>query len=184
MKVTLLGDSVRLLGYGKAVPDLLGDKFEVFQPSFNCQFAKYTLRGTFDWRKDIDGSDIIHWNNGLWDVHDAYGDGPFTPIDHYIFEMIRVAKNLKKQCKKLIFATTTPLLPGNELNDNLVVAEYNKAIVPELEKMGVIINDLYSFVYPNREKYICDDKIHLSEEGIKACGKEVADFIIKVSKEL
>ena len=31
-KVTLLGDSIRM-GYGKLVPDMLGEEYEVFQPS-------------------------------------------------------------------------------------------------------------------------------------------------------
>ena len=39
MKVTLLGDSIRLIGYGKEVEKLLGDEFEVFQPEDNCRFS-------------------------------------------------------------------------------------------------------------------------------------------------
>ena len=42
IKVTLLGDSIRLIGYGKKVPELLGDDFEIFQPDINCKFAKNT----------------------------------------------------------------------------------------------------------------------------------------------
>ena len=45
IKVTLLGDSIRMIGYGLEVPALLGEDFEVFQPDDNCRFAKYTLRG-------------------------------------------------------------------------------------------------------------------------------------------
>ena len=53
MKVTLLGDSIRLIGYGLKVPELLGEEFEVFQPGDNCRFAKYTLRGLFDWQEPM-----------------------------------------------------------------------------------------------------------------------------------
>lgn len=49
IRVTLLGDSIRMIGYGLKVPVLLRDDFEVFQPKDNCRFAKYTLRGLFDW---------------------------------------------------------------------------------------------------------------------------------------
>lgn len=49
MKVTLLGDSIRQIGYGTKVPELLGNSFEVFQPNDNCRFIKYILRGLFDW---------------------------------------------------------------------------------------------------------------------------------------
>lgn len=48
MKVTLIGDSIRMIGYGKLVPELLGDEYEVYQPNENGRFAKYTLRGLFD----------------------------------------------------------------------------------------------------------------------------------------
>ena len=65
MKITLLGDSIRLIGYGKVVPELLGEGFEVFQPGDNGRFAKYTLRSIFDCRKAMEGSNIVHWNNGL-----------------------------------------------------------------------------------------------------------------------
>ena len=67
-KVTLLGDSIRLIGYGTRVPELLCNEYEVFQPDDNCRFAKYTLRMLFDYKEQIKGSDVIHWNNGLWDI--------------------------------------------------------------------------------------------------------------------
>ena len=46
-KVVLLGDSIRLWGYGTKVPEMLGEDYEVWQPEDNCRFVKYTLRGLF-----------------------------------------------------------------------------------------------------------------------------------------
>ena len=109
MKVTLIGDSIRVLGYGKLVPELLGDEYEVYQPNDNCRFAKYTLRGIYDWDKDMAGSRIVHWNNGLWDVCDLFGDGPFSSEDEYITNMLRIADLLLSKHEKVIFATTTPV---------------------------------------------------------------------------
>ena len=60
MKITLLGDSIRLIGYGPLVPGLLGDGFEVFQPGDNCRFAKYTLRMLFEWAGNMKGSRVVH----------------------------------------------------------------------------------------------------------------------------
>ena len=40
-KVTLLGDSIRYIGYGLKVPELLKDEFEVYQPNENCRFALF-----------------------------------------------------------------------------------------------------------------------------------------------
>ena len=47
-KVTLLGDSIRQIGYGKTVAEELGKEgIEVFQPEENCRFSKYTLSYAF-----------------------------------------------------------------------------------------------------------------------------------------
>ena len=95
-KVVLLGDSIREWGYGTRVPELLGEDYEVFQPNDNCRFVKYTLRGLFDWQDGIKGADVIHWNNGLWDATEIFGDGTFTSEEEYVENMLRVARLLKK----------------------------------------------------------------------------------------
>lgn len=178
-KVTLLGDSIRLIGYGTRVPELLGDEYEVFQPDDNCRFTKYTLRMLFDYKEQIKGSDVIHWNNGLWDiVSGMFDDGiPFTSEEEYVENMLRVARELKKLGKRVIFATTTPVHNEHQYNDNAVIKRYNELIVPKLQEMGIEINDLHSAVNQDIYRYICDDQIHLSKEGIELCSKMVVDAI-------
>lgn len=178
-KVTLLGDSIRQIGYGTKVPALLGEGYEVFQPEENCRFVKYTLRMLFDYREQIEGSDIIHWNNGLWDIPTGlFEDGePFTDIEEYVKNMLRVAKQLKSLGKRIIFATTTPVRPEHPYNKNILIKQYNEAIVPKLQEMGIEINDLYSLVNADVYKYICDDNIHLSEDGIEICSNQIVKLI-------
>ena len=122
-KVTLLGDSIRLIGYGTEVPKLLGEEYEVFQPEDNCRFVKYTLRLIFDFREQIKGSDVIHWNNGLWDIpNKMFDDGKaFTSEEEYVENMLRVAKELKKLGKRVIFATTTPVHNEHPYNENSII---------------------------------------------------------------
>ena len=178
-KVTLLGDSIRQIGYGTKVPEMLGPDYEVFQPEDNCRFVKYTLRMLFDFKAQIEGSDVIHWNNGLWDIPTAlFDDGePFTSEEEYVENMLRVAKLLKKMGKRVIFATTTPVHNEFPYNDNNVIKRYNDLIVPKLQELGVEINDLYSTVMQDLYRYIGADQIHLSEEGIAVCSKQVVDMI-------
>ena len=183
MKITLLGDSIRLIGYGKEVERLLGEDFEVFQPKDNCRFAKYTLRGLYDWKKDMEGSEIVHFNVGLWDTCDIFGDGAFTEKDEYINNVVRIAKILKERYKKVIFATTTPANEKNPHHDNKRIAEYNLAAREALLPLGVQINDLFALVSQDIERYICDDLIHLSEDGIALCAKAVVDAIKKAAAE-
>lgn len=91
-----------------------------------------------------------------------------------------------EQCrKKVIFATTTPVRYDNPDTDNKLIDEYNNAVVPVLKEMGIIINDLNLLVKQDIEKYILEsDKIHLTEEGIEACARQVADIIRKTAEEI
>ena len=185
IKVTLLGDSIRMIGYGQVVPALLGEDFDVFQPKDNCRFAKYTLRGLFDWENQMSGTKIVHWNNGLWDICNLFGDGLFTSESEYIENMLRIADLLIAKYDKVIFATTTPVTAQNPYNKNADIEKYNALIVPLLKEKGVIINDLYQLVSSNIDQYVRkDDNIHLTDEGIKVCAEQVADIIKKVARTL
>lgn len=176
MKIALLGDSIRGQ-YQPHVERLLGDEFEVFGPKENCRFAKYTLRGLFEWRAELKDCRIVHWNNGLWDICDLFGDGCFTDKDEYILNMLRIADILKAKHDKVIFATTTPVAERNAYNKNLNIIEYNSLLVPELVKRGIEINDLHTPIYADVDRYICSDNIHLSPEGIEICAEITANAI-------
>lgn len=181
-KIVLLGDSIRQIGYGTKVPEMLGTDFSVWQPSDNCRFAEYTMRGVmYDWKNEITGADVIHWNNGLWDVCDLVGDGPFTPLVTYGEFMLRTLKVLRKTTDKIIFATTTPVTEQNPYNSNKVIDEFNAYIVPKLMAEGVVINDLNALVSSDIDRYIRkDDNIHLTDEGIDLCAAAVCEKIKSV----
>ena len=177
-KVVLLGDSIRQIGYGLHVPALLGDEFEVWQPEDNCRFAAYTLRMLCDYKDHIMGADVIHWNNGLWDMSDLFGDGPFSSRETYVALLVRIAKILKTYAPKVIFATTTVPAPvGVPDHSYERIMDFNKAAIEALEPMGVIINDIFPMVYGHTDEMICADKLHLTEEGAKKVAARVADVI-------
>lgn len=183
MKITLLGDSIRL-GYGTKVPQLLGEAYEVYQPEDNCRFAKYTLRMLFDLAGEMQGSEIVHWNNGMWDICGLYEDGkPFSSEEEYVENMLRIADILLSRYKTVIFATTTPVRDGNPYNRNSVIEQFNNALIPKLKEKGIIINDLYALVSADVEKYVReDDKLHLTDAGIEVCARQVANVILEASK--
>ena len=177
-KVVLLGDSIRMMGYGGKIPEMLGEDYEVWQPEENCRFVKYTLRMLFDYQDQIKDADIIHWNNGLWDVSDLFNEGRlFTSDDEYIANMLRVARLLKKITPNLIFATTTPVAEDYPYNKNSDIARRNEILVPLLEGMGFKINDLYSVAITDLDKYICEDKIHPSEAAAEIYSQKVYEAI-------
>ena len=109
--VFLIGDSIRVgatanpdyqtsnsPGYGVYVKELLKNEACVYAPDDNCRFAQYTLRYLYDWTMGIECEkiDVVHWNNGLWDVLRINGDEPLTPIDVYERMLLRVCSSIKK----------------------------------------------------------------------------------------
>ena len=176
-KVVLLGDSIRLIGYGHRVAELLGEEYTVWQPDDNCRFASYTLRMAFEWKAQMQGADVIHWNNGLWDVCDLFGDGAFTPLDQYCDTMVRIARVLKTYGKTVIFATTTPTHLAMWGHDRTRLNSYNAAVTAALRAEGIVINDLHATIAADIDKYIASDYLHLSEEGIEVAAKQVAECI-------
>lgn len=176
-KVVLMGDSIRLLGYGNAVPALLGEAYSVWQPESNGRFVSNVLRDLFDHREQIKAADIVHFNSGEWDICELFGDGPFTPEDFYVSQLERIVRILQGWGKTVIFATTTPVREENVHNHNAVIRRYNELAVPALQKMGATINDLYSVVAADIYANVCDDTIHLSERGIALCAQATAEAI-------
>ena len=86
---------------------------------------------------------------------------------------------------KVIFATTTPLNKHTEFNASVDVERYNSVIVPILEAKGIIINDLYTPMSKDIERFVrADDHIPLTDEGNEICANLVAELIRKVASEL
>ena len=175
-KIILLGDSIRL-SYGNRVRELLGEGYTVWQPEDNCRFAAYTLRMLFDYKTQLEGADVIHFNCGLWDMCDLFGDGPFTPLEVYVEQMVRIAKILKTYAPVVIFATTTPPSPkmwGHDLNR---VRAYNAAAMAALEPLGVLFDDLFTPVAEDIDRMISEDYLHASPYGVEILANRVADCI-------
>lgn len=175
-KIILLGDSIRL-SYGNRVRELLGEDYTVWQPEDNCRFAAYTLRMLFDYKAQLEGADIIHFNCGLWDMCDLFGDGPFTPLEVYAEQMVRIAKILKTYAPVVIFATTTPPSPKMWGHDLDRVRAYNAAAMAALEPLGVLFDDLFTPVAEDIDRMISEDYLHASPYGVEILANRVADCI-------
>ena len=70
-EILLLGDSIRM-ACQRAIREKLGDEYNVSFPNENCRFAAYTRNSLRLWLPEFPKPDIIHWNNGLWDVARVY----------------------------------------------------------------------------------------------------------------
>lgn len=185
MKVLLLGDSIRMF-YQKEVISQLGEDYQVYGPDENCRFSLYMLNSIRFWMNQFPIPDIIHFNAGLWDTAILYKeDGCFVGIDDYVKNMKRIYRELKKTGAKIIFATTTPVSddkisfcgPMPPAHDNEKIIQYNNAVLQAYKNEDIIINDLFSAMYPKRKTLLRDDMIHPNEEGAKLLGGLVANAI-------
>ena len=186
-KIFLIGDSIRFgapnsPGYGVFVKEKLTDKAEVYAPNENCRFAQYTLRYLHEWAvatSPKDEIDVVHWNNGLWDVLHLFGDEVFTDIDYYGKTLERIYKRIRFVFPnaRVIFALSTSVKEDwadpSFTRYNNEIEEYNKKAIEVLAPLGVAINDLYS-ITQTFDDSLRSDWVHYSEEGSKI----LADAVI------
>ena len=115
--IVLLGDSIRM-GYDKYVKEALSDVANVYYPNDNCAFAVHTLRYAHEWKSKggwPDDVDLVHWNAGLWDALELFGDEPLTSLSYYGEAIARIERRLRMLFPKakFVFATSTPVLEEN-----------------------------------------------------------------------
>ena len=177
-KIILLGDSIRL-SYQRRVTELLGSDYTVWGPDDNCRFASYTLRMLYDYREQLKGADLIHFNCGLWDMCDLFGDGPFTSPEVYVEQMVRIAKILKTYAPVVVFAATTPPSPRMWGHDIQRVRAYNAAAMAALEPLGILFDDLFTPVAEDIDRMISEDLLHASPYGVEVLANRVADCVKK-----
>lgn len=176
-KILLIGDSIRM-SYQEAVKGKLADVAEVWAPAENCRFAKYTLWSVPGWLRECGRPDLIHWNNGIWDAFRVTPEmGLFTPLAEYVATLKRVLAELRKTDAVILWASTTPTKPGcASCHDEDVVA-YNAAAARLMASEGIPINDLHALLAPEAERFVGEDKFHLSAAGVEACAEAVAQAI-------
>ena len=183
--VLLLGDSIRM-GYAPHVRELLKERAKVVYPEGNCMFAYYTLRMVWEWTKLVDDPksvDVVHFNNGLWDLGQRDGRDCLTPVDVYASTLRRIAKELRHFFPKarIVFATTTPInekvFCEQHSKGNAEVERYNAAAMVALAGEVDAINDMYSFVRKNNVGCHYEDIVHFKEEGYRMLAGQVVKSI-------
>lgn len=188
-KILLLGDSIRFgapnsPGYGVYVAEMLKERATVYAPDENCRFAQYTLRQIYNWVTMFDPAsiDVVHWNNGLWDVLRLHGDEPLSPLPVYLSFLSRIYKKLRLLFPKarIVFATSTAVVEEwanpNFMRYNKEIEEYNAAAKALLSTLGAEINDLYP-VSAALGAEMRSDWVHYNEEGSRILAEAVVKAI-------
>ncbi|MBR6680112.1 MAG: SGNH/GDSL hydrolase family protein [Clostridia bacterium] len=187
-KVVLIGDSIRM-GYDKYIKEALSGTAEVFYPSENCRFAEYVLRYAHDWKavgEWGDDVDLVHWNAGLWDALELFGDEPLTPISCYGELIKRIDKRLRMLFPnaKLVFATSTNVSEKMSRPEftrhNATIQKYNAEALRALSDTDTVINDLYSLTESVPDSYRSDWVHFYTPEGTELIGGKVLSEICEL----
>lgn len=169
-QVMLLGDSLRM-GYEPIVRKMLEGRAEVSGPSENGRWAGYTLNSFRFWIPSMPKPDLIHWNNGLWDLGDDYHLGrPFSLPEEYESALERMVTVINKTFPeaKIIMATTMP----TDNPDSSDIESYNEILKKVAERHNIPVDDL--FPIPKKDpSLIGPDHIHLTPEGFETVAQKV-----------
>lgn len=186
-KVVLLGDSIRM-GYDKYVKEALDGVAEVFYPPENCRYAENVLRFAHDWKAKGawgDDVDLVHWNAGLWDVLELFGDEPLSTKDYYANLIPRIDRRLRMLFPKarIVFATSTSIIEEkckpHFRRHNSTIEEYNAIAISALEGTGTLINDLYTLTSGMPEEYHSDAVHFYTDRGTEIIGGRVLSVICR-----
>ncbi|MBQ7091016.1 MAG: hypothetical protein IJN82_07835, partial [Clostridia bacterium] len=155
-------------------------------PAENCKFAQYMLRMISSWRASFpEEVDLIHWNAGLWDLLQLYGDGPLTPIEFYAQMIKRIDKRLRLfyPHAKIIFATSTGVDESGNTPDhirhNSTIEAYNQAAIEALKDTDTVINDLNAITKDAPAEWRSDRTHYYTPKGIENVGGAVVRAICK-----
>ena len=191
--VLILGDSISI-GYTLQVRELLQGKANVFRPMrrnrrLNCNGTGFGVANLGTW---LAGQkwDVIHFNWGLHDLKHVKTAGsndksndPNDPtqatLEEYAKNMETIVGKLKATGARLVFATTTPVVPGtlNPLRTPEAPVRYNAAALEIMEANDIRVNDLYAFCKPHLKEWQLPKNVHFKPAGSEALAKQVAAVI-------
>lgn len=168
-RVLLIGDSVSR-GYTQAARNALKGKVNVHRAPANCGPTATGLKKLDVWLGDGNW-DLIHFNFG---IHDRR-----TNVDDYEKRLEEIVRRLKQTGAKVVWASSTPIpadwKEGPEMKAKL--EEKNAIAAKVMERNGVEIDDLFTFITPHLSEVQNPKDVHFNGKGYDLLGKQVAEYI-------
>ncbi len=170
------------MGYQQTVRQELAGAAEVSWPEMNGYDSRNVLAKIDQWAIEP-RPDLVHLNCGLHDLKRDRLHGQFqVPLEDYVANLQEVLQRLAGGTRAtVIWATTTPVnerwhrqqKPFDRFEAD--VQAYNAAALEICARLGVKVNDLYTFVmHAGRDRYMAADGVHFSADGYELLGVEVA----------
>jgi lysophospholipase L1-like esterase len=181
--VLLLGDSIRM-SYQVPVRRGLAEEAEVVGPAENCQYSLYTLSSLERWLAELGTPDVVHWNNGIHDSGYNPNRAPVQiPLDVYRANLALILRRLQATGARIIWASSTPVHPDRPFREDQWswypedIDRYNDAALSLMQENGITVNDLNAVVSADLDRFLSEDQLHLSREGIERCAQAAIEAI-------
>lgn len=188
-RVLLIGDSISI-GYTLPLRGALRGFANVHRPPENCAHTWKGLESIDRWLGEASW-DLIHFNWGLHDLKfvDARGrlaepgEGKqVSTIEEYEANLERLVTRLKRTGAKLIWRPTTPVPEGAAGRVPTDLPKYNRAAARVIERHGIEVDDMNSFIESEGIPHVRPDNVHFSKEASKRLGENSADVIRRALK--
>ena len=192
--VLIIGDSISV-GYTLEVRKQLAGKANVYRPMGNngtpqnCQGTTLGVESIDNWLAGHQW-DVIHFNWGLHDLKHVKEAGasrnsndPNDPyqatVEQYSQNLTAIVEKLKATDAKLIFATTTPVVPESQgpLREADAPTRYNAAALEIMQTNEIEVNDLFAFCSDKLEEIQLPKNVHFKAAGSRLLGEQVAQAI-------
>lgn len=182
-RVLLIGDSISI-GYTAPVRKALKGIANVHRVPTNAGDTKKGLENIDQWLGDGKW-DVIHFNWGMHDIKYLSPDKQNVPPEEYKKNLETLVQRLQKTGATLIWASTTPVpeddtSPLKRIPKDIVA--YNEIAASVMHDHGVLIDDLYSAVYPRESEVQLPKNVHYKPEGNRILSEQVADSISSALK--
>ena len=185
-KALIIGDSISG-GYTPHVARILDGKFAVALNGGveNVKRDSATLLANLESYLAADGdADVIHFNCGLHDITRARdAEGARVPLASYRDNLTAIVERLAATEKKLIWATTTPVIFERHRRKGFDrrqedVEQYNAVAHEIMTAAGIPINDLHAAVVAaGTEECLQRGGVHMTDRASEMLGKIVAEAI-------
>lgn len=163
-RVILIGDSVSR-GYTQAARRALAGQANVHRAPANCGPTASGLRHIDAWLGDGKW-DVIHFNFGIHDRN--------TPVADYASRLEQLVTRLKETGATVAWATTTPIPDKPDGQRAASIVERNLAAAAVMQKHGVAIDDLFTFITPHLATVQPPGDVHFTTAGYDLLGEQVA----------
>ena len=183
-RVLIIGDSISI-GYTLPLRAALKGIANVHRPPTNCAHTWKGLEDIDQWLGEGEW-DLIHFNWGLHDLKYVDADGKLalppegkqvSTVGEYEENLEKLVLRLKQTGARLIWRPTTPVPEGSQGRVPVDLPKYNKAAREVIDRHGIEVDDMNSFIRVKNIPHIRPGNVHFSKDSSALLAGNTAELI-------